>query len=453
MTVKNTKRINQPALSTNKKLSREFMHVIDNKTGMISTKKNVDNLSCGSGIRAWWYCHDNFPGTTNKCNHEWISVIKDRAMKGQGCPSCSGNVVTINNCLAVSQPSLKAEWDCDKNDKSPWEVTKSSSYLANWVCCTCSHEWKARVNDRYNNKGCPVCARKIASSKNNLAYRFLKISAELHPNSEVIAENTLPFSNKMAEWLCPNCSKHWNAIISSRTMNDTGCPHCHSQKSYHEMRILAELRSVFPNLTIKSGVKFSRKEADIFIPSWSLIIENDGTYYHKDIWKDKNKNIFFEKKGLLVLRVRGEGLQKIQKHDVITENRHRITKKDVNHILNAIGSIVGIGQKSLQLIEHYKKNKNFKNDKEYFNLIRNMNLPTFEKSLVSFPEIVKKWGTLNKLQPRQMAFKSNTKVYLKCIDYDTHAEWTRTASDLTRTDSRRVNLNCPTCQKNIALKI
>ncbi len=447
MTVKGKKRVNQPLLNTNKKLTKEFVNVIDKKSAKNTDEKNPNNLTCGSGIIAQWHCYDIFPGTENQvCNHEWFAVIKDRALKGQGCPSCSGNEVTSNNCLATHRPDLAAEWDYNKNDKTPDQVTKSSQYLAHWQCHECTSSWHATVNDRYNGKNCPFCACKIATTTNNLAFKFPETSAQLHPDCNIIPGETLPFSNKPAFWLCPDCNNEWHAIISSRTKQGSGCPRCRPQKSKLEMRILAELRFLFAYIwTIESGRKFGKSEADIFIPNINMVIEYDGTYYHQDIHKDEKKNNFFENQGLLLLRVRGHGLPKIRDHDVITENKREIKKFDTNKILDAICSIVNLSEAIKQIIGNYQKHKELQGDNEYYLLIENMNRPKHEFSMAAYPRIVAQWGTKNKLKPEQVAHKSNGLIFLQCLDENQHSEWTRTASDLTRTDERQGNLNCPHC--------
>ena len=53
---------------------------------------------------------------------------------------------------------MAAEWDWDKNEKAPDELSLGSSYKAYWVCSFCSESWRAEVKGRaLKGKGCPAC--------------------------------------------------------------------------------------------------------------------------------------------------------------------------------------------------------------------------------------------------------------------------------------------------------
>lgn len=77
--------------------------------------------------------------------------------RGDGCPYCSGHrVLTGFNDLATTHPELLTEWDTDKNDKSPNEISFGSAYKAHWIC-EAGHEWDAPLCNRTKGSGCPEC--------------------------------------------------------------------------------------------------------------------------------------------------------------------------------------------------------------------------------------------------------------------------------------------------------
>ena len=43
-----------------------------------------DEVSYGSSKKVWW---------KGKCGHEWQATVKNRNIRGSGCPYCSGNKV------------------------------------------------------------------------------------------------------------------------------------------------------------------------------------------------------------------------------------------------------------------------------------------------------------------------------------------------------------------------
>lgn len=80
--------------------------------------------------------------------------------------------------LNITHPSLIDEWDAEKNNLSPNDVTMCSIYEAWWKCAECGYEWQTTVEVRaYGGKGCPVCSgskgeRKISSFLKKYEVKF-----------------------------------------------------------------------------------------------------------------------------------------------------------------------------------------------------------------------------------------------------------------------------------------
>ena len=110
-----------------------------------------DRISAGSSKKVFW---------KGKCGHEWSAQVKNRAIKGSGCPICSRNIIISGeNDFASKQPHLAKEWNKDKNvDFKPDSLGEFSNKEV-WWKCSAGHEWKARVADRVRGSGCPYCNR------------------------------------------------------------------------------------------------------------------------------------------------------------------------------------------------------------------------------------------------------------------------------------------------------
>ena len=68
----------------------------------------------------------------------------------------------FNRPLRESHPDLAAEWDYEKNDKTPDEHIRDDESCW-WVCPECGYSWEATVRVRWHdNKRCPVCHGNIA---------------------------------------------------------------------------------------------------------------------------------------------------------------------------------------------------------------------------------------------------------------------------------------------------
>ena len=117
------------------------------------------DVAAHSNRAAWWKC---------EVGHTWKATVNNRS-NGHGCPFCSGKRVSDTNNLAANKPELAREWDFDKNEMTPFDVTFSSNRKAYWKCAV-GHTWKATVNSRSNGHGCPKCAQRTSK----IEKRFIK---------------------------------------------------------------------------------------------------------------------------------------------------------------------------------------------------------------------------------------------------------------------------------------
>lgn len=130
------------------------------KNGKISP----DDVTAGSGKRAWWRCHVD-PA------HEWQATVGNRAKLGSGCRFCSGQAATWATSLGTVRPGVAAEWHPEKNGNlTPADVKTGSGKRVWWRCgVDPSHEWEAVVGARASGHGCPYCSGRRPTDANSLA--------------------------------------------------------------------------------------------------------------------------------------------------------------------------------------------------------------------------------------------------------------------------------------------
>lgn len=105
-----------------------------------------------SDAEMWWICSRG---------HSFPQRISKRSI-GQGCPFCANlRVIPGENDLATLRPDLAAEWNVQRNEKSPSEVKLKSNTYAWWKCSLCGKEWQAYVYNRAKSKNanCIECNR------------------------------------------------------------------------------------------------------------------------------------------------------------------------------------------------------------------------------------------------------------------------------------------------------
>ncbi len=104
--------------------------------------------------KVWW---------KGKCGHEWEASIMARTKSHNptGCPYCTGKKALKGfNDLGTKFPELAEEWDYEKNDLLPSEVTCGSAKRVYWICKQ-GHSWAAEIYTRTapnkERRTCPYC--------------------------------------------------------------------------------------------------------------------------------------------------------------------------------------------------------------------------------------------------------------------------------------------------------
>lgn len=332
-------------------------------------------------------------------------------------------------------PELIPMWS-NKNDKTPFDYLSGSKQKVFWKCLKCGYEYTATVQTKSNGHGCRMCTHVEAgikqrknkiNKKNNFKINYPEIAKEWHlfKNSDDPSDYSYS-SNKKKWWMCSK-GHEWQASINNRVNKSSGCPYCGKQSSKPELRILSELETIFE---LNHRVKFGKIEIDIFIEKFSIGIEFDGFYYHKNRYeKDIEKDKFFLKKGIQLIRVREDPL-KTKNFISIKCYNNKVLKKDINNLLDKISKYVDKNCK--EKIKNYKNIKSFTNEiiyKKYLSYFPNPNPKNSFKYL--YPEVSKFWHpTLNGLlKPENFTSGSDMRVWWSC---DKGHEWQGTIKNLVR---------------------
>ena len=156
-----------------------------------------------------------------------------------GTPMPKADIMTAslpNDCLAVADPELAAQWHPTKNgDLTPDKISKNSNKRV-WWKDKYGHEWLAAVKSRSAGIGCPFClSRKAVRNGDDHAAKKAsgntaidpELAAEWHPtrNGDLTPDMVTAESHRKVWWL-GKCGHEWSATIDSRTRG-MGCPFCH----------------------------------------------------------------------------------------------------------------------------------------------------------------------------------------------------------------------------------
>jgi hypothetical protein len=183
----------------------------------------------------------------------------------------------------------------------------------------CDHEWEAIVASRTRlGSGCPACAGRQVSVTNSLA--------ELHPDPErnggLTARGLPAGSGRKCWWRCrANPQYAWEAVVSSRTQQGTGCPQCYpGRHSLQELLLAFELRGFMAfdvdqhKLRLDDGLV----DVDIAVPALALVVEFDGAFWHQGFEpRDAAKAARLRQADWRVIRVRETPLERLHPDDVV----------------------------------------------------------------------------------------------------------------------------------------
>ena len=113
------------------------------------------------------------------------------------------------------------------NGLTPFQFRAASHEKVYWRCKQ-NHSWPATIASRsHGGNGCPYCGSRKVSSENNLAIKYPTLLQEWHPTrNEQKPDEYFPYSHHYVWWLCFHCKNEWQATVTNRTNNNSGCPNC-----------------------------------------------------------------------------------------------------------------------------------------------------------------------------------------------------------------------------------
>ena len=187
-----------------------------------NTGNDPSKYSEGSSKKVWWKCQ--------KCGYEWAAVVVNRT-RGNGCPNCSGKIVSKEKSLAALFPELALQWDTELNKPHTPEEYLPGSEKKAWWRCDKGHVWFSSISHRTNGSNCPYCGnKKILAGFNDLSTTHPELAKDWdHEKNEITPDHVFAGSNKKVWWKCKK-GHSWQASVSNR-VRGTGCPYCNGKRA------------------------------------------------------------------------------------------------------------------------------------------------------------------------------------------------------------------------------
>ena len=352
----------------------------------------LDIITTGSNKKVWWICQKG---------HSFNQEVIKRRDHPYSCPYCSGKKVLEGfNDFKTLFPDIAVEWHPTLNEPlKATMIAAHSNKIVWWKCSKCGYEWKTKVNDRANGKGCSKCATKkrIKSFReNNYLKRGENDLETLRPDllTEWDFENNADrrpndytcSSKEKIWWKCSICGYVWQATISNRANHNSGCPKCmkHERTSFPEQALFYYALKLFPDA--RNGYKEifddGRTELDIYIPTIRTGIEYDGKAWHnnaRSIKKTIEKFNTCKKHGIRLIRVAESDAEMDQWSDLLI-HREQLTPAGLDKTIKEV--LFALSQNSIHVDSERDRKEIMA---QYITVLRNRSI------LAKYPEAVKDW--------------------------------------------------------------
>jgi len=245
----------------------------------------------------WWIC----PITCKfGCKHTYQQTVTNKIVLGQGCPYCSPSQQKIcyHDSLEYKHPELAQEWHTTKNgDNKPSFFPCGSHFNAWWLCpkkCKygCLHEYQATIQNKVKGQhNCPYCNKYGVKMCIHDSVEFncpdILLEWNYEKNITIKPSEISTSSSYKVSWKCKK-GHEWDATISNRIQNESGCPFCINKS---EQKLYALLTERFPNFTISYNKTFDwcrsedcvKYRFDFYVVELNLLIELDGEQHFKQV--------------------------------------------------------------------------------------------------------------------------------------------------------------------------
>lgn len=412
----------------------------------------IEDIGPSNKREVWWLCK----------NRHSYAISAFTRIRTNGCKYCNKEInkekyrsarIKKGTSIAISEiPEFLSIWDYASNNFSPNEITSSSNVVISWKCL-CGNSWKMSPKSILKRKSdeiryqCIDCVDKkinqisLNSRRKNTKLLLKDVMPQLRESwdsekNDISFDMAFPVGNKKYWWKC-HFGHSWDASPQNRNIAQSGCPECSGiGTSKIEIYLLCELKKIFAIVDWRK--KIDSFEIDIFLPEYSIGIEVDGEYWHRNKFeKDRKKSAYLKSKGIHLIRIRSNYLTETDDHMIIIK-----AKSNIDDFQNITNNVVDYLKKKISAPElrAYSLNKKQVASSEYQEMIARLPAPPEGDSLMAiFPDVAAEWDYVKNtpLTPDLFAPKSDQKFWWICSNKHS---WQAVIKNRTLNGS-----NCPEC--------
>lgn len=409
----------------------------------INKNKNLDieNLSISTFKKIWWTC--------SVCKYDFQTSAKNR--RDWHKPGVCSHQVIVNgkeyvpsNSIKYKAPELLKYYDVKKNHPLKPDLVSYHDKSKFWWVCDNGHRYqqtpasKTTILHRDKQINCPECKGRLLTEETKLSNKNKRVCSEWDYSKNKLTPDKIHWKSTNNYWWKCKFGHSWSTSVYHRTKSKSDCPSCKLPSSLPEIRIYSELDKIFSN--VRHRFYYNKNfEIDIFLADQKVAIEYDGWYFHKNRYeKDIDKNKKIKDFGLKLIRIREEGLQAIDEHDLYV-SKNKLAKEDLNKIIERIEDL---GFKSISTAK-YKLKNSFINEKLYRKIQFFLPAPPYKESLKAVvPNLSNEFDLIKNAPLKPELFRPNSAKKVWWVCKRKHS-WDATIANRNTRKS-----GCPVCAKS-----
>lgn len=216
----------------------------------------------------------------------------------------------------IDNKALANEWDYVKNQEKGLDINKLThgSRCKAWWICPNGHSYEKTINKRtMRGDGCPYCSgREVLKGFNDLETLYPDVAKEWDKDkNDVMPEKVSAYAYNSYYWICPKGHSYKKKVIHrTRFHKQIDCPKCIKARStsFPEQAVYFYAKKCFPDAINRYKEPFKNgMELDIYVPSYGIGIEYDGTAFHNDEEqhdREYRKYLLCKKLGIRLVRIK-----------------------------------------------------------------------------------------------------------------------------------------------------
>lgn len=257
----------------------------------------LDTMTQGFDKKIHWICrnnpsHEMWFKPVHRTNGHWV------------CPYCNGTSLCLDeHSVEVELPHLLDEWDYERNELKPSEISTGSPVKVWWKCRVCGEGFEQNPYKRKMGQGCPYCrGLKVKKGLNDLFTERPDLEQEWDWEKNTIDPYTITSgSSKKVYWVCKK-GHSWQTTVNNRGRSEYQCPFCSSNISFVERAIYFYLCKYFTN--VDRQYRLGSYSYDIVLLDEKVLVEFNGQHWHENKEElDYQKFLLAKENGFFYIKI------------------------------------------------------------------------------------------------------------------------------------------------------